>query len=114
VRSRISVGEIEELLAVVRGQSNRVLELEVVGTEGRSRLKGSRVRSALGLKESLFIVEPERDEQGHITNFVFTGRGWGHGVGMCQTGAYGLARDGYSYKAIIQKYYTGVKLQKMY
>lgn len=114
VRSRISVGEIEELLAVVRGQSNRVLELEVVGTEGRSRLKGSRVRSALGLKESLFIVEPERDEHGHITSFVFTGRGWGHGVGMCQTGAYGLAREGYSYTAIIQKYYTGVRLQKMY
>jgi len=46
--------------------------------------------------------------------FVFTGRGWGHGVGMCQVGAYGLAKEGYSFSAILQKYYTGIKLQKMY
>jgi stage II sporulation protein D len=49
-----------------------------------------------------------------VVAFLFTGRGWGHGVGMCQTGAYGLAKEGYSYTAILQKYYTGVKLQKMY
>ena len=72
------------------------------------------IRNALGLKENLFVIDRERDERGRVTAFVFTGRGWGHGVGMCQTGAYGLAKEGYSFTAILQKYYTGVKVQKMY
>jgi len=113
-RSRVAVGDIEDLVATVRGKSNRVKELEIIGSQGRSSLTGSRVRSALGLRETLFVVEPERDERGRIAAFIFTGRGWGHGVGMCQTGAYGLAKEGYSYRAIIQKYYTGVRLQKGY
>jgi len=33
---------------------------------------------------------------------------------MCQTGAYGLAKEGYSYTAILQKYYTGVRMQSLY
>jgi stage II sporulation protein D len=68
----------------------------------------------LGVKEYLFVVDRETDEQGRLVAFVFTGRGWGHGVGMCQVGAYGLAKEGYSFSAILQKYYTGIKLQKMY
>jgi stage II sporulation protein D len=113
-RSRIEVGEVEDLKPVEYGPSSRVLEMEVVGREGHARLRGSQVRSVLGLKESLFVVDPERDEQGRVVAFVFTGRGWGHGVGMCQTGAYGLAREGYSYTAILQKYYTGIKVQRIY
>lgn len=113
-RANISLGEIEELRPIEYGASNRVLELEVIGREGRQSLRGFRVRTALGLKESLFVIDTERDERGRATAFVFTGRGWGHGVGMCQTGAYGLAREGYSCIAILQKYYTGVKVQKLY
>ena len=63
---------------------------------------------------SLFVVERERDEQNRITAFVFTGRGWGHGVGLCQTGAYALAQTGYSSLRILQKYYTTVRVQKIY
>lgn len=113
-RSRVNVGDIEEIVPVTVGTSNRVLEVEVVGAEGRSRLRGSQVRNSFGLKENLFVVDRELDSRGRVTAFVFTGRGWGHGVGMCQTGAYGLAREGYSYTAILQKYYAGVKVQKMY
>jgi stage II sporulation protein D len=113
-RANISLGEIEEIRPIEYGASNRVLELEVIGREGRQSLRGFRVRTGLGLKESLFVIDTERDERGRATAFVFTGRGWGHGVGMCQTGAYGLAREGYSCIAILQKYYTGVKVQKLY
>ena len=77
-------------------------------------MRRPQIRAALGLKEYLFVVDRETDARGQVVAFVFTGRGWGHGVGMCQTGAYGLAREGYSYTAILQKYYTGVKLHKMY
>jgi stage II sporulation protein D len=91
-----------------------VLEVEVIGDEGRSRLRGPQIRNTLGLKENLFVVDRELDSRGRVTAFVFTGRGWGHGVGLCQVGAYGLAREGYSYTAILQKYYTGVRVQKLY
>jgi stage II sporulation protein D len=40
----------------------------------------------------------------------FLGRAWGHGVGMCQNGAYGLARAGMSFDAILRHYYTGVEI----
>ncbi|HSE98895.1 MAG TPA: SpoIID/LytB domain-containing protein, partial [Blastocatellia bacterium] len=113
-RSNIMVGEIEEITPIEHGPSNRVVELEVTGREKSQRLRGFRIRTALGLKESLFVIATERDEQGRALAFVFTGRGWGHGVGLCQTGAYGLAKEGYSSIAILQKYYTGVKVQKIY
>ncbi|HEX8087736.1 MAG TPA: SpoIID/LytB domain-containing protein [Blastocatellia bacterium] len=114
LRSRIDVGDVEEITPVTLGTSSRVLELEVSGPGGRSRLRGSQIRNALGLKENLFVVDREMDSRGRVTAFVFTGRGWGHGVGMCQTGAYGLAKEGYSYTAILQKYYTNVRVQKVY
>jgi stage II sporulation protein D len=113
-QSRVEVGQVEELKPVVVSASNRVIELEVIGTGGRAVLRNSKVRTALNLKESLFVIEREKDERGRTAAFIFTGRGWGHGVGLCQTGAYGLAKAGYSYSAILQKYYAGVKLQRAY
>jgi stage II sporulation protein D len=113
-RYRVSVGEIENLAPIIYGDSNRVLEIEIIGAESRARLRGFQIRNALGLKENLFVIDRETDERGRPVAFVFTGRGWGHGVGMCQTGAAGLAKEGYSYTSILQKYYTNVKVQKMY
>ena len=113
-RARINVGQLERIDPVAFSSSSRVTEVEVTGTESTARLKRSQMRAALGLKEYLFVVDRETDARGEIVAFVFTGRGWGHGVGMCQTGAYGLAKDGYSHTAILQKYYNGVNLHKMY
>ena len=45
---------------------------------------------------------------------TFYGRGWGHGVGMCQVGAYGMALDGATYEQILKKYYKGIELKKVY
>jgi stage II sporulation protein D len=45
--------------------------------------------------------------------WVFFGRGWGHGVGMCQTGAYGMALEGATYDQILKHYYTGIALTKI-
>ena len=113
-RARINVGRVEKIEPVAFSSSSRVTEVEVTGDESRARLRRPQIRAALGLKEYLFVVDREIDAQGQVVAFVFTGRGWGHGVGMCQTGAYGLAKEGYSYTAILQRYYTGVKLQKVY
>jgi stage II sporulation protein D len=43
---------------------------------------------------------------------TFYGSGWGHGVGMCQVGAYGMAMDGANYEQILKTYYTGIEVSR--
>ncbi|HEX8558839.1 MAG TPA: SpoIID/LytB domain-containing protein [Pyrinomonadaceae bacterium] len=108
------VGALLDVRVRRRGVSGRVLELEVVGTAGTARVRGGRVRSALRLREQLFVVDREYDESGRVARFTFSGRGWGHGVGMCQVGAFGLARAGLAYDKILKSFYTGVSVTKLY
>ena len=113
-RSIPEVGTLLDLRVRRRGVSGRVLDLEVIGTAGTAHVRGGRVRSALGLREQLFVIDRTFDESGRVSKFTFTGRGWGHGVGMCQVGAYGLARAGFSYEKILKHFYTGISLTKLY
>jgi stage II sporulation protein D len=113
-RSIPEVGTLLDLRVRRRGVSGRVLDLEVIGTAGTAHVRGGRVRSALGLREQLFVIDRTFDEGGRVSKFTFTGRGWGHGVGMCQVGAYGLARAGVSYEKILKHFYTGVSVSKLY
>lgn len=108
------IGSLTDLRVITRGRSGRATDLEVVGTGGTRQVLGGRIRSALGLREQLFVIERKFDEGGRVTGFTFLGRGWGHGVGMCQVGAYGLARQGLSYDQILKAYYTGIELTRMY
>ena len=71
---------------------------------GDTILPGTRIRQLLGLRSAAFSVE-YKDEA-----FVFTVRGYGHGVGMSQYGADYLARQGYSYKEILAYYYSDIML----
>jgi stage II sporulation protein D len=113
-RSIPEVGGLVDLRVRSRGVSGRVLDLEVIGTNATAHVRGGRIRSALGLREQLFVIDRAYDESGRVTRFTFAGRGWGHGVGMCQVGAYGLARAGYSYEKILKSFYTGISLTKLY
>jgi stage II sporulation protein D len=113
-RAARGIGQLIDLRVDARGSSHRVTDLEVIGTNGTAHVRGGRIRSALGLKEQLFVIDRELDDSGRVTEFVFTGRGWGHGVGMCQVGAYGLAKQGYNYEQILKAYYTGIEIIKMY
>jgi len=113
-RSVRGVGAVTDLRVVARGSSRRVIDLEVVGTQGTGHVRGGRIRSALGLREQLFVIDRVYSENNRVTGFIFTGRGWGHGVGMCQVGAYGLARQGFTVEQILKAYYTGIEVTKMY
>jgi stage II sporulation protein D len=118
VQSRLSrsvrgVGAITDLRVKARGSSRRVIDLEVIGTQGVGHVRGGRIRSALGLREQLFVLDRVYSGD-RVTGFVFIGRGWGHGVGMCQYGAYGLAKQGLSVEQILKTYYTGIELTKLY
>jgi stage II sporulation protein D len=97
-----------------KGYSRRAVELEIIGTNGRFSLKGGKIRSALRLREQLFVMNKRYDASGRVVSYSFTGRGWGHGVGMCQYGAYGLGKMGVKYDQILKHYYTGIDLTKAY
>jgi len=113
-RAARGIGSITDLRVASRGASHRVTDLEIVGTSGTAHVRGGRIRSALGLREQLFVIDREFDDSGRVNEFVFIGRGWGHGVGMCQVGAYGLARQGWSAEQILKTYYSGIELTRMY
>jgi stage II sporulation protein D len=108
------VGTVRDVVPVRIGVSGRVVELAVIGTRGELGLKGLRVRWALGLRENLFVIGREVDEAGNVKRFVFTGKGWGHGVGLCQVGAFGMAQAGADYQSILKHYYSGVAVEKAY
>src|SRR4030095_14774138 len=101
------IGPITDLRVLTRGASRRAIDLEIIGAQGTSHIRGGKIRSALGLRGQLFVIDRKYDDAGRVTSFVFTGRGWGHGVGMCQVGAYGLAKQGWNYEQILKAYYTG-------
>jgi stage II sporulation protein D len=104
------VGLVRDLEPRRLGVSGRVVELVVRGSEGDLLLRGLRVRWGLGLRENLFVIERERDVNGAVVGFVFTGKGWGHGVGLCQVGAFGMAQAGSSHEEILKHYYSGISL----
>lgn len=108
------IGELQDLLPQKRGDSNRVVELLIIGSEAQALVKGFKIRRVLGLKETLFVIDREYDGDGNVTRFIFCGKGWGHGVGLCQVGAYGMARAGADYREILKKYYHGIKIAKIF
>jgi stage II sporulation protein D len=108
------LGALYDLRVSKRGVSRRATELEIVTSNGTFKLAGGKIRSALRLKEQLFVINKRYDASGRAAAYNFTGRGWGHGIGMCQYGAFGLAKMGVKYDRIIKHYYTGVDLAKAY
>lgn len=112
-RSVRGIGAITDLRVVARGTSRRVIDLEVIGTQGVGHVRGGRIRSVLGLREQLFVIDRVYSGD-RVAGFVFVGRGWGHGVGMCQYGAYGLAKQGLNVEQILKTYYSGIELTKLY
>ena len=118
VQSRLSryvrdIGTLYDVNVKRRGSSRRAIELEIVGSNGVKSLKGGKIRSALRLKEQLFVINKQYAGSA-VASYTFTGRGWGHGVGMCQYGAYGMAKMGVKYADILKHYYTGIELTKAY
>ena len=83
-----------------RSSGGRVDEMKI----GSALLSGRQVREALGLPSANFTVEASE------STVTFTSSGSGHGVGMSQYGADGMAREGYDYKEILSHYYSGTEV----
>ncbi len=104
------VGRVEQLIPKKRGVSGRIGVLAIQGSKATVLVEGDlRIRRLLGgLKSTLFQVRREGDR------FVFRGAGFGHGVGMCQVGAIGMAAAGKTNTQILHHYYRGTHVHKLY
>lgn len=110
-KSGIDIGRLTALEALEKGPSGRICRLRITGTEGGfevgKELEIRRLLSESHLKSSAF--EAEFTPEGNV---VFHGRGWGHGVGLCQIGAAVMAEEGYAYRDILSHYYPGAILSE--
>ena len=84
-------------------ESGRVKKIKV----GNLELSGVGARALLGLKSANFSFEIEQDK------IKFEVIGYGHGVGMSQTGADSMAKQGSNYEEIIKHFYTGVEISNL-
>ncbi len=108
------VGHVTSLVGKDRGASGRIGTLSITGKGGTIEVTGDlRIRRLLGgLKSTLFRITVEGGKA--PTAFVFDGAGFGHGVGMCQMGAIGMAQAGKDRKTILGHYYRGTHLKCIY
>jgi stage II sporulation protein D len=109
-----SIGPVLDVRPSETGQSGRAVRVELIGSRGTNTMNGYRFRGALGLRDTLFTITRAVSPDGKIESFTFQGRGWGHGVGLCQVGAYGMARAGRTWEEILGTYYQGVEIRKAY
>lgn len=112
----LQVGPIRALSVTDRGASGRALALLISGESGATQLRGELVirRRFRMLNSAMFEVAADRDEQGRVLAWTFRGGGWGHGVGMCQTGAIGRAEAGHDHRRILRHYFSGAKVARIY
>jgi stage II sporulation protein D len=108
------IGRLVDLAVEERGKSHRAVVLSIVGTESQAVVKGLKIRWVLGLRDTLFTLDKEYGLDGQVEHFVFAGRGWGHGVGLCQVGAFRMGQAGADYREILKKYYKDVKISLHY
>ncbi|MCZ8537355.1 SpoIID/LytB domain-containing protein [Paenisporosarcina quisquiliarum] len=119
------VGKVLEINVTERSSSGRAAKIEFVTENGTFYEYKDRIRWALQyinasgnpavLLSTLFIIEPVKDEvTGEVTGFKTNGGGWGHGVGMSQVGAVGMAEAGFTYDVILKHFYKGIDLETKY
>ncbi|WP_337970405.1 SpoIID/LytB domain-containing protein, partial [Virgibacillus salexigens] len=87
-------------IELTRTDSKRVGKLQIDG----KTFSGRDGREKLELRSSDFTIEQKND------HFIFTTKGFGHGIGMSQYGANGMAKEGKNYKDIVNYYYKDVKI----
>ncbi len=127
--TRINEFYIDKVEPLCPSDGLRVQRLVIVADSVKLVYEKDRIRWTLGrgqdanriLQSDYFtIADLTRNDDGTIANVTLSGHGYGHGVGLCQMGALGMARMAqsggphYTYKDILERYYRGVKLERLY
>jgi stage II sporulation protein D (peptidoglycan lytic transglycosylase) len=109
-KSGVEMGKINSISIAETGQSGRAIVMNIAHSGGVEKIGSNKFRIALGagkLRSTLFELRINR------RTAYFSGRGFGHGVGMSQNGAKAMADAGYHYYDILKHYYRGVEISRM-
>ncbi len=113
MNNRAPIRQLLDLRPITIDASHRVAEMEVTAEGGRTFiLRGLPIRWSLNVPDNLFIFEKTKDPDG-MDRYTFYGKGFGHGIGMCQVGAFGMAFRGWKFDQILKRYYTGIDIVPM-
>jgi len=105
------VGLLKAVLGEARSDGGYLLGVRLIGALGQSEASSDRIRSAFkGIKSNLFYVEQRLDKDGNTLALIFHGGGWGHGVGMSQSGARAMADAGLDERTILLHYFPEAAL----
>ena len=105
-----SLGMIKEIQILGRDNSGRVTELNLITDRNELKIPAKDLRNIVGpnlIRSTKFNVSIEGQDA------IFEGTGWGHGVGLCQWGAYFMAKQGWEAKKILQYYYPGTDVKTL-
>ena len=105
-----------------RGISGRIIQLKICGVKDNENFEINlmneydirRVFHQKFLYSSAFTINANSGVKSNEDNITLTGAGWGHGVGLCQIGALGMALSGIGHKEILSHYFTSSKILKLY
>jgi stage II sporulation protein D len=104
-------GDATRVTVVRTTTSGRVSRLAVEGGGSKVLVEGAELRRRLGYDRLSSLAFTVKAEKG---TFVLSGKGNGHGAGMCQWGAAGMAKAGLDHRAILSRYYPGAEIARMY
>ena len=121
-KTGISFELISSLQSLKRGISGRIIQLQINGISKNEPFKivlesEYEIRRVLHpdfLYSSAFIIIANSDTEPALSEITLKGAGWGHGVGLCQIGALGMALEGKSSKQILSHYFLSTGLKKLY
>ncbi len=113
-----NLGRITDIREEGRTPSGRVAALTIQTETGNYRLRGNDIRFVLrdpkgAILNSTYFTFTKETAGGEVSNLTVNGRGYGHGIGMCQWGAIGRARAGQNYRTILETYYPGTTIGRI-
>ncbi len=141
IRPIESIGELLDIQVYKRGQGGNIMELVLVGTENTIKIAteynirfllrpkqyikgkepifltqadGTKIADFSAMPSSFFVMDKKRTLNGQLQSITFYGGGYGHGVGMSQNGVKGMVDKGYTYQQILQHYYPGTEITKIF
>lgn len=108
-----AIGEVKKMEIVTRSRTHRAVKLRFIGSNGSAEVVGADFRVSVGPEKlrSIWISDKIENTPGAIK---ISGRGFGHGVGLSQWGAYGYAKQNWSPQRIVKHFYPKAKISKIW
>lgn len=115
VKKKYDLGRIKEIKPLKRAKSGAIVKLYIEGEKGHKTVNFDIIRTILGkIRSNMIKWEYRKDAKGFIKDIYIYGAGWGHGIGLCQCGANGMAKEGKKYNEILYHYFPGSYIKKKY